>query len=720
MGVIVDEKRQEVVRIQTVTDDKEPGINQGLGSFTFTPKLGKRYSLRVDSPIGIDRPMPLPAAKNGGVTLNIPQGVVDSDINVMLHNVGQPRELLVGAYCRGRMLHVVKCKAEANKAVQVTLKPEAQVGGVLRITVFEKVGAAEQPVYRPLAERLIYRKNARKVDVAIASDRPTYQPGEAVQLRLQAFNEKRDFVPAVAMVAVVDTSVLKLRDEKTARALPTHFLLTTEVRNPEELEHADFLLGNHPQAARSLDLLLGSQGWRRFAEQDPKRFQQAQQKGRAPIFLANANSVPQFLDAERKQIDKLDEEYIPKAVGLQKKLAAAEQLAEGAPVQVQAVDKKDAELQQAQFQIDEANHRLREIRMFLVQFGLGGALLTLLFIGFYLISVGLRRLSEGGNPRGWLVSGLTLLGLLFLVSVIGTFALMGEPIGDDFRFRNERAQMAAPFAVKQAPPMFNQADAPVVWPEKELLDENEAVLLPDALNPVAINFGNKKQPPVQFFQEQQQFVNNANNLEVPAVIPMPVWDAGLDERQLRQQGNYQAIVQNHLGRRVQLPPVHELCVVREYAHRHKEQPDGVRARLQRDSLLAAGAGDGGRQGASAVRPVRCGHALPGPGVEPHPRRPARLEFRRDRRQAPIQRRTEDADRGDADRSDRHPGRRHQRTGEKDVGATVGPRQGAQSAGWRRTQSRARAKPDEARHAARQAEHRRRHGQRAHHRQDRRA
>ena len=58
-GAILDAARQEVVRIQTLADDQEPGINQGLGSFTFTPKLGTRYSLRIDSPIGIDRPIPL-------------------------------------------------------------------------------------------------------------------------------------------------------------------------------------------------------------------------------------------------------------------------------------------------------------------------------------------------------------------------------------------------------------------------------------------------------------------------------------------------------------------------------------------------------------------------------------------------------------------------------------------------------------------------------------
>jgi alpha-2-macroglobulin-like protein len=584
-GVILDAKKQEVARVQTLVDDKEPGINQGLGSFTFTPKLGMRYSLRIDSPIGIDRSILLAWGdglqrdpKNRGVALNIPQGVVDGDgdINLTLHNVLQPRELLVGAYCRGRMLDHKFVKVEANKSVQVALKPQAAIGGVFRITVFEKIGAGEQAAYRPLAERLIYRKNPSKVDVAIESDRATYQPGESVQLRLQAVNEKREFVPALALVAVVDASVLKLRDEKTGRAMPTHFLLTTEIRDAEDLEYADFLLGDHPKATQSLDLLLGSQGWRRFAEQDPKRFQQGQPKAKAPIFLANTATVPQFLDDERKQIDKLDEQFVPKAVELQKKLAVSEkgafemqQQADGAPA-LQAVE-------QVQNQIDQANQRLQEIRMFLVQFVLGGALLTLLFIGFYLISVGLRRLSEGGNPRGWLISGLSLLGLLFIISVIGTFALMGEPMGDDFRFGRKRGVMfKGGMAINAFAPAPPQAPAPLVWPGKDLTDDIEAVLAEEPLNPIA-NIGNDKQAKDLLREEQQiqAFLNNNANNFAPGAAPPPIgWD--FDERVLRQQGDYQAIVQKHVGRRVQLPPVHELCVVREYAHRHNPEPAGVR------------------------------------------------------------------------------------------------------------------------------------------------
>ena len=73
---------------------------------------------------------------------------------------------------------------------------------------------------------------------------------------------------SVLLVGVVNRSVITMADNKTDRLLPTHFLLSGEVAHPAELEHADFLLTDHPKAGIALDLLLGTQGWRRFAEQN--------------------------------------------------------------------------------------------------------------------------------------------------------------------------------------------------------------------------------------------------------------------------------------------------------------------------------------------------------------------------------------------------------------------------------------------------------------------
>ena len=189
--------------------------------------------------------------------------------------------------------------------------------------------------------------------------------------------------------------------------MPTHFLLTTEIRDPEDLEYADFLLGPHPKAAASLDLLLGCQGWRRFAEQNPQDFQRRQQQAKPPIFLANAGAGPQLLEAEQKEIENLDQVFIPKAIELEKTLAEKEKQELGPPQVRKNVDQMQTSVQLAEGMQMQADARVREVRAFLIQFGLGGLLLTLLFLGFFLISVsaGLRpHLAEGtaSRPRIWL------------------------------------------------------------------------------------------------------------------------------------------------------------------------------------------------------------------------------------------------------------------------------------------------------------------------------
>ena len=52
-----------------------------------------------------------------------------------------------------------------------------------------------------------------------------------------------------------------------------------------------------------------------------------------------------------------------------------------------------------------------------------------------------------------------------------------------------------------------------------------------------------------------------------------------DERELRQQGNYQVLLQKRLGRRVQLPPLSDPSVVRVYARQQKPNADALRRGL---------------------------------------------------------------------------------------------------------------------------------------------
>ena len=127
------------------------------------------------------------------------------------------------------------------------------------------------------------------------------------------------------MAAVVDKSVLTLADEKTHKAMPTQFLLASEVRRPEDLEYADFLLGPQAEASKALDLLLGVQGWRRFAEQDPNKFREKDaDKEEAERLLVMTGQSPHKTDLAREEVKKIEDETDARAARLKEQYARAD------------------------------------------------------------------------------------------------------------------------------------------------------------------------------------------------------------------------------------------------------------------------------------------------------------------------------------------------------------------------------------------------------------
>lgn len=332
-GRVVDSDGTTVTRVETFTDAQRPELSQGTGSFEFTPAAGKRYELKIESPQGIEGQYVLPAVKEDGVVLKIPESVVDAGkpIRAILHSGQKQRSLLVGAYCRGRLLSQARAIVEPGKAAEVVLTPESPAGGVFRVTVFEFT--AGEPV-RPVAERLIYRKPVERLNLSLRANKPYYCPGERANVFCEATDEKGRPVPAVVCLSAVDKSVITMADEKTARAMPTHYFLTTEVRKPEDLEHADFLLGDHPNAPRALDLLLGTQGWRRFAEQDPAIFKEKHgddaerllaSMGQAPVVTSNRDEVLAEFYGELAQVrSRLEAEQAKQLAEIQQRYDKAQ------------------------------------------------------------------------------------------------------------------------------------------------------------------------------------------------------------------------------------------------------------------------------------------------------------------------------------------------------------------------------------------------------------
>ena len=75
-GRLVDQKGKVVGDVvRTLSDAALPGVNQGMGSFAFTPQLGQSYELKIETPSGIEGRFPLPPVREDGIVLNVPDGV---------------------------------------------------------------------------------------------------------------------------------------------------------------------------------------------------------------------------------------------------------------------------------------------------------------------------------------------------------------------------------------------------------------------------------------------------------------------------------------------------------------------------------------------------------------------------------------------------------------------------------------------------------------------
>jgi alpha-2-macroglobulin-like protein len=101
------------------------------------------------------------------------------------------------------------------------------------------------------------------MDVSITSDYKSYSPADTATIKVQTNLSNGKKVSAVLGVTVTDESVLKsIEERKTAPRLPQMVFLETEV---EHFEDSTIYLSDHPNADLAVDLLLGTQGWRRFA-----------------------------------------------------------------------------------------------------------------------------------------------------------------------------------------------------------------------------------------------------------------------------------------------------------------------------------------------------------------------------------------------------------------------------------------------------------------------
>lgn len=356
-GTLVDQDGRVVVgNIQTFTVPDQPLASQGKGVFELIPRIGQRYELKLTHPKGgqVECRWPNnktdvsgPEIKPDGVVLHVPDAVATAGepLHVRVRSPGAERTLLVGAYCRGRLVAHKLVTVQKDQLTEVVLTPTQPVGGVYRVTVFEQQPApGAQHRLVPVAERLVYRRPAQHLKLALEPDKQLYARGDRVNLTVAATDEKNRPAPAIVLLEVVEKKTVSGIDKAFGTML-NYFYLASEVRQPEELKDADFLVSSHAQAQTALDLLLGIQGWRRFAEQDPAKFQERYladprtQADAERLLVVSGQSTRETIDLLEKQRQQVVSDMEPLLQEAEKQVILAQKAA------ARASDTQEAELQ---------------------------------------------------------------------------------------------------------------------------------------------------------------------------------------------------------------------------------------------------------------------------------------------------------------------------------------------------------------------------------------
>jgi len=230
--------------------------HDGMGLFSFVPQEGIRYTVRLTN----GQEFPLPTSLRSGMVMHLEH----TDRKNVVFSVRQSK----GSMPRRITLFV-----------QMRGVPCYQAGGVLRdsliITLptseFIGQGIAEATLYdeqqRPIAERLFYVLPDKQLTITARPSKETYIRRDRGEVRIHVTDSEGKPVQAEICMSIFDKAYMRPSYRET---MLSYNLLSTQIRG--NIHHPAYYFDrNNPDRLHALDLLLLTQGWRRYTWQESRK-----------------------------------------------------------------------------------------------------------------------------------------------------------------------------------------------------------------------------------------------------------------------------------------------------------------------------------------------------------------------------------------------------------------------------------------------------------------
>lgn len=235
--------------------------HQGMGKFLFTPQSGETYVAEVTEEKRTQR-FPLPAARSEGCVLRLEE---DYDtLTVRLSRHPDTFCMPVGLAAMGS--GTVSCFQSIvwDKAGECTVRipKEVLAPGVNQLTLFDTHG-------RVLAERLAFVRPRNGILISYSTDKPSYGPREVIEMDFRVSDRFNAPLATTFSVSVRDAA-FDTPHNRTATQAEANLLLGSDLRG--FIDDIDYYFERDDKEHRAaLDLLMGTQGYRRYDWQQMTR-----------------------------------------------------------------------------------------------------------------------------------------------------------------------------------------------------------------------------------------------------------------------------------------------------------------------------------------------------------------------------------------------------------------------------------------------------------------
>ncbi len=247
-GIILNENGAEVTTFQSFHD--------GMGTLSLSPRLNQKLTAKITQPQGIETIFQLPEVSNNYLGASL-QNEDDENLSLSIFS-SKSGKVVVTLRMHEQVYFSTNFKLERGKnTLDIPIKNLPV--GIAQITIFNQ---KDEPQW----ERLAFVNQQRELKIEVKTDKETYQPRDQITMNVTVQDETGKGVQGNFSLAVVDDKLHSFADDKQPNIL-AQLLVQSELRG--EVHEPNFYFDKTEEKAETaLDLVMLTNGWRRFAWQE--------------------------------------------------------------------------------------------------------------------------------------------------------------------------------------------------------------------------------------------------------------------------------------------------------------------------------------------------------------------------------------------------------------------------------------------------------------------